>query len=32
MKDELPLKTEKVECGIINLQNSSEVGSHWTVR
>ena len=30
MKDELPLKTRKVECGIINLQNSSEVGSHWT--
>jgi len=28
MKDELPLETKKVECGIINLQNSSEVGSH----
>lgn len=30
MKDELPLKTNKVECGIINLQNSSKPGSHWT--
>ena len=30
MKDELPLKAKKVECGIINLQNLSEVGSHWT--
>ena len=25
MKNELPLKTKQVECGIINLQNSSEV-------
>ena len=30
MKDELPLKTKKVECGIINLQNLNEAGSHWT--
>jgi hypothetical protein len=29
MKDELPQKVNKVECGIINLENSSEEGSHW---
>lgn len=30
MKDELPVKTKKIECGIINLQNLSEAGSHCT--
>ena len=30
MKDELPQKVNKIECGIINLENSSEEGSHWT--
>lgn len=30
MKDELPKTPEKIECGIINLENSYQVGSHWT--
>jgi hypothetical protein len=30
MKDALPKKVKKVECGIINLNNSDEGGSHWT--
>jgi hypothetical protein len=30
MKDELLDKVNKVECGIINLENSDEDGSHWT--
>ena len=29
MKDELPPKANKVECGIINLENSDKEGSHW---
>jgi hypothetical protein len=30
MKDELPQKVKKIECGIINLQNTNKEGSHWT--
>jgi hypothetical protein len=30
MKDELLQKINKVDCGIINLENSNEEGSHWT--
>jgi len=30
MKEELPLKVKKTECGVINLQNTNEEGSHWT--
>ena len=30
MKDELPQKINKVECDIINLEDSDEDGSHWT--
>jgi hypothetical protein len=30
MKGDLPQKVNKTECGIINLQNSNEEGSHWT--
>jgi hypothetical protein len=29
MKNELPKKNNKIECGIINLEDSSEEGSHW---
>jgi hypothetical protein len=29
MKGELLQKINKVECGIMNLKNSSENGSHW---
>ena len=29
MKDELPKKIKVNECGIVNLQNSDENGSHW---
>lgn len=29
MRDELPLKPYKNECGIINLNLSTEPGSHW---
>lgn len=29
MKDELPLKPHKNECGILNLNNSYQNGSHW---
>lgn len=29
MKDELPSNVHKVECGIINLEDSDEEGSHW---
>jgi hypothetical protein len=29
MKDQLPRKVKNIECGIINLQNSTESGSHW---
>ena len=27
MKDQLPRKVKNIECGIINLQNSTESGS-----
>jgi hypothetical protein len=30
MKDELPKKIDKVEFGIINLEDSIQDGSHWT--
>ena len=30
MKDELPKKIYRVECGIINLEDSIQDGSHWT--
>lgn len=30
MKDELLVKPWEVECGIINLENSYQIGSHWT--
>ena len=30
MKDELPKNVHKVECDIINLEDSSKEGSHWT--
>ena len=30
MKDELPKKVKETECGIINLENSYQEGSHWT--
>ncbi|KAE9521596.1 hypothetical protein AGLY_018007, partial [Aphis glycines] len=29
MKDKLPLKPWKNECGILNLNNSEQSGSHW---
>ncbi|HEY9485709.1 MAG TPA: hypothetical protein VIQ04_03625 [Nitrososphaeraceae archaeon] len=29
MKDELPRHSKDNECGIVNLQNSDELGSHW---
>jgi len=29
MKDELPQKVNEVECGIINVENSNQSGSHW---
>jgi hypothetical protein len=30
MKDVLPQKVKSIECGIINLEESDEEGSHWT--
>jgi len=30
MQGELPQRIKKVECGIINLENSDKNGSHWT--
>ena len=30
MKYDLPQKVKNVECGIINLEESDEDGSHWT--
>ena len=30
MRDTLPKKTKKIECGIVNLNTSKENGSHWT--
>ena len=29
MKDELPQKINKIKCGIINLENANQSGSHW---
>lgn len=29
MKDELPKRPWKNECGILNLNNSNQPGSHW---
>ena len=29
MKDELLPKANKIECGILNLENSDKQGSHW---
>ena len=29
MKDELPKKPRDIECGIINLENHDQLGSHW---
>ena len=29
MRDTLPTKPKKVECAVINLNRSNEVGSHW---
>ena len=29
MRDELPKKPEKQECGIVNFNTSKEPGSHW---
>ena len=29
MRDELPAKTRKTECGILNLETTQENGSHW---
>ena len=29
MKDELPQKINKIQCGIINLENTNQNGSHW---
>ena len=29
MRDELPSKPRKIESGILNLNTSYEVGSHW---
>ena len=30
MKGGLPQKINTIECGIINLENSDQEGSHWT--
>ena len=29
MLDELPKKVKKLECGIVNLNEQGEKGSHW---
>jgi len=29
MRDELPAKPRKTECGILNLETSRQTGSHW---
>lgn len=29
MRDKLPAKKRKIECGIINLDNNSGPGTHW---
>lgn len=30
VRDELPKRPKKVECGILNLDNSQGSGTHWT--
>ena len=30
VRDELPKRSKKVECGILNLDNSQGNGTHWT--
>lgn len=29
MKDKLPKKLKQIECGIVNLDNSTNKGTHW---
>ena len=29
MKDTLPYKPRKIECGVVNLNSSKQIGSHW---
>ena len=29
MRDTLPTKPKKIECAVINLNRSNEIGSHW---
>ena len=29
MRDALPHKPKQIECGIVNLNTSNEIGSHW---
>lgn len=29
MLDELPLKPHRIECGIVNLDKSNGLGTHW---
>ena len=29
MRDELPIKPNNIECGILNLNTHKQVGSHW---
>lgn len=29
MKDRLPIKPKRIECGIVNLDNSDGIGTHW---
>lgn len=30
MRDTLPVKIRKIECGILNLDDNQGSGSHWT--
>ena len=30
MRDELPIKSHDIECGILNLNSHLQKGSHWT--
>lgn len=29
MKDKLPPKSKPIECGIVNLDNYNNIGTHW---
>ena len=29
MRDTLPIRPNKIECGIVNFNKSTEIGSHW---